>query len=181
MRRRSFLLSLLVAPNIFAEESKPNLLIGDSLAYMLARPLRIASKKHGQILRDTSRGGTNTNQWITKGWFRQALSDFKPKTVLVSLGVNDWGVKVNREAFPKNAKKIVNIAHKQNVEIVWLLPPKLNPKKVKTDFIKSGVEQSGADRWHDASKLDMELFDGIHPTFKSLSVWAEDLSKYLYG
>lgn len=176
MDRRSFLVTVGLLPLI---EDPPTLLVGDSLAFMLAPPLRRTARRHHRVLKASARGGTNAGQWLSEHWFTTALRRYRPSTVLVSLGVNDGGVKINREKFPARVKRLVALAHERSVSVVWLLPPKMKPR---TAFIREAVEKSGADCWHDASKLDIPLFeDHVHPTFKGLEIWAEDLGRFLWN
>ena len=171
MNRRAFLLTTLTAPWLRASESG-TLLVGDSLAFMLSKPLKAAGKRFGQEVRTRARGGTTTAQWLQKGWFKEAL-DLGPETVLVSLGSNDW----ERDKFPERSHRLVELAHARKVEVVWLIPPKMKAK-----FIRDTVEKSGADSLHDASVLDISIDkDGVHPTYRGLKVWADDLASFLWS
>jgi lysophospholipase L1-like esterase len=172
MNRRSFLLATLAAPWLRASELSGTLLVGDSLAFMLSSSLKVAGKRFGQEVRTRARGGTTTAQWLQRGWFKEAL-DLGPETVLISLGTNDW----ERDKFPERVYRLVELAHDRKIEVVWLIPPK---KKAK--FIREVVEKSGADFRHDASVLDIPVEkDGVHPTFKGLEVWANDLASFLWA
>lgn len=178
MNRRTFLATMLISPVVLADE-KPTLLVGDSLAYMLAPRLRKVAKEYRRTFYANGRGGTNAAQWIDNGWFLDALAQRKPERVLISLGVNDHGVPVNREKFPTRAKRLVEISHSRSVQVVWLLPPKL---RYPIDAIRKGVRESGADQIHDAEPLDIKLIeDGIHPTAKGAEVWATDLGRFLWA
>lgn len=180
MNRRAFLQVTFASPWLLASESMaPTLVVGDSLAYMLAPRLWKVAKEYGKKLHTSARGGTNADQWIKNHWFVDALRQYKPSRVLISLGVNDHGVPVNREKFPERAKRLVALAHKRDVQVVWLLPPKL---RYPIDAVRKGIRESGADRVHDAEPLGIKLInDGIHPSAKGAEDWAEDLGHFLWS
>jgi len=119
------------------------------------------------------------DQWIKEHWFVDALRQYKPDRVLISLGVNDHGVPVNRMKFPERAKRLVALAYRRKVQVVWLLPPKL---RYPIDAVRKGIRESGADRVHDAEPLGIKLInDGIHPSAKGAEDWAEDLGHFLWS
>lgn len=178
MNRRAFLLVTFASPWLLASDSRPTLLVGDSLAYMLSPRLWKVAKGYSKKLQASARGGTNANQWIKNHWFVDALRQYKPSRVLISLGVNDHGVPVNREKFPERAKRLVALAHKRDVQVVWLLPPKL---RYPIDAVRKGARESGADQIHDAEPLGIQLInDGIHPSPKGAEDWAKDLGHSLW-
>jgi lysophospholipase L1-like esterase len=175
-------LAFMLAPPLrrtAADAEKPTLLVGDSLAYMLAPRLwKVAKKEYGKKLYTKARGGTNAQQWIENHWFVDALMGVRPERVLISLGVNDHGVPVNRQKFPGRARRLVELAHQHHVKVVWLLPPKL---RYPIDAVRKGIRESGADQVHDAEPLDIQLIsDGIHPSAKGAEDWAEDLGRFLW-
>ena len=189
MLRRSFLILLAVLafslpasgePTKPSDPDKPVLLVGDSLAYMLAPRLwKVAKKDYGKKFYSDAKGGTNAEQWIREHWFLDALRRVKPGYVIISLGVNDHGVPINRKKFPERAKKLVQLAHHHGVKVVFLLPPKL---RYPIDAVRRGIRESGADLIHDAEPLGIELInDGIHPSAKGAEAWAKDLGHFLWS
>lgn len=178
MERRAFLAAVLASVPALGDGRSPCLLVGDSLAYMLAPPMRRVAKEAGVRLSGRGKGGTSAWQWAREPWLRDAMRAVRPSHVLISAGVNDWGVRRNREAFPDSAKRIVEKVRKAGVRSVWLLPPRI---RIPTGFIREGVARSGVDGVHDASDLEIPLFnDKIHPTFKGLELWAEDVGRTLW-
>lgn len=175
MNRRAFLFGLLWAPMVLGTEDR-FLLIGDSLAYLLRRPMWLEAKARGLTFHGEGRGGTTLAQWLDKGWARQAIQSFKPTVLLVQLGTNDR-VPVNRQRFGERAKKLVALAHGKGVRVVWLFPPKM---RLSTDWIIRGAQESGADDLFDTQKLDLALWeDGVHPTHKANAIWAKAIWEFL--
>lgn len=157
---------------------KSYLLVGDSYAYLLGREFKKLAKKDGIKFKTNARGGTNSSQWIDNKWFERSLFS-EPDVVLVSLGVNDAGVPSLRKRFESNAVKIVNIAKERNIEVFWILPPKVY---YNTDYIDKGLVIAKPCYIFDSRKLKLDLEkDRVHPTFWANKIWAVEIWKELNG
>jgi len=136
MNRRSFVASLAVLGFSGPTDAEPKpeppqaLLLGDSEAYLLARPFRAAAHAYRVPVATDGRGGSSARQWLKRGWFEAALKKHRPRTVLISLGVNC--TRVERPVLARDAGELVLIANDLDVAPVWLLPPPLamdNPQQ----------------------------------------------------
>jgi lysophospholipase L1-like esterase len=156
-----------------ADEQPANiLLIGDSLAYGLARPLAAEAKKHNAIVHSNAIGGTNTRQWAKlKPWLIHSLDKWHPQWVFVVLGTNDYGVPTWRKQFGEHAEIVVKKIHEHHAKVVWLTPPRI---KINTNFIYFGATASDAESVFDYRTTDIPLWeDRIHPSFKGDQQWSE--------
>lgn len=161
MSRRALpalLAALLAAPDARAS-GRVAVVVGDSLAYMMFPHLR------GTGIRVRGRGGTNLGQWLKEGWLLDVLRKDLPDLVMVSLGTNDSGVRVNREAFGKRAARLVELCTVSGADVLWLIPPR------GRDFIESGARRSGG-LVLDARPLPIEMYsDRVHPTPRGFRTW----------
>lgn len=174
MERRGFLQVIAIAGDPWLRPPPPKydvLLCGDSLAYQLGPRLIRAGHAAGLRIKAEGRGGTNTAQWAG-GWFTRALERCKAPSVVVSLGLNDAGVKPNRLAFPKHARQIWEQAAWRGRRLIWLLPPAVF---YRTEYIREGVAAAGIESF---DTLPLHLVvppHDVHPTSASYEKLAQAL------
>lgn len=178
MKRRAFLGSLAVLGlSSAAAEPKPervqDLLLGDSEAYLLARPFRAAAQAHRVPVAVEARGGSSARQWLKRGWFEAALKKHHPSTVLISLGVNC--TRVERPVLARDAGELVLIANDLDVAPVWLLPPPLTmDTRYLVDAVRStevfAIQPGPLPLWP----------DGTHPTPRGYELWTGTIAETLW-
>lgn len=180
MIRRSFLkLPLLGAlPAFGAHSPQPDmvdaLLIGDSHAYQLGPRLQREAKARGKTLAVRAQGGTSARQWVSKGWFRRAVTDHPARVVLAALGTNC--VKQERQRLGEDFATLASIA--PGLEVLY--PP---TRAFDVSYIAHAVHDAFDD--HAAISLvmvgDLELqSDRVHATDRGLRRWAEVLAEVLW-
>lgn len=147
------------------------LLIGDSLAYMLAPYLKKEAAAEHIPFVSMARGGSTLAQWQDQGWAAKAIERVHPTIMLVSVGTND---RVQPDEFPTRAKSLSDFAEHEGVRIIWLSPP---PMPFSVKFVWNALEQY---EHIDAGNLAKEK-DKIHVTYWANKQWAHNIFSYLNG
>lgn len=135
------------------------IVIGDSLAFMMRPHLE------PEGIKVLGRGGSNLGQWLKNGWLRDALR-LMPDLVCVSLGANDYPVRVNREAFRARAGKLVERCTIVGVDVLWLAPPSAE------DFVADQAARAGAPVLRPPK---MPMSDRVHPTRRGFTIWTSHI------
>jgi len=150
---------LLVSRRAKASETAGGVaLVGDSYAVGLGPQL----EKLLPGLRYEGHVGSNTAQWAS-GAYGATLADFRPGTILVSLGVND-GQNPNVE----NYRALVQRYQSGGARVIWIEPPLgINVPAVRNAIKSLGVKTVPA-------RLMPMAADGIHPA--SYSGWAGEIA-----
>jgi lysophospholipase L1-like esterase len=165
-----------------ARESLPTrvVLVGDSLAVGLARPLAAELKARGVELRTCARVAANAGQFTEPGGFGTLglaglLSDFKPELVLVSLGTNDTapGSSV-REKLPARFDLLRQRASAAGARVVFLEPP---PLPWSREPIHRAASHAGAPLL--LAPAIEQAPDHIHATPAGYAAWAKHIAKEL--
>lgn len=140
-------------------------LIGDSYAVGLGPEL-------SKIIKDfqyEGHVGTNTWQWAARSAACSScgswLPEFKPTTVLVSLGVND-GDAPNRANYLALVQKLQSLG----ARVVWIEPP----AGVKAPLVRAMIASLGVQT---VPAPNLILVDGLHPS--SYEVWAQQVARYI--
>lgn len=153
-------------------------LIGDSLAVGLARPLAAEFKSGGAELKVCAKVAANAGQFTEPGGFgtlylADILSSFKPELVLVSLGTNDTapGSSV-RAKLPARFALLRERCEAAGARVVFLGPPPL-------PWSREPIYQAAA-----ASRLIVapaieQAPDHIHATPAGYAAWATHIAKEL--
>jgi lysophospholipase L1-like esterase len=185
MNRRSFLLTSLVAVPLGAEPERrvEYLLLGDSEAFLLARPLRAEAKRAGVSIAVDARGGSSVRQWLKRGWFEAVLKKHRPRTVLISLGVNC--TRVERPVLARDIDELVLIANDMDVAPVWLLPPPLpGSTKYLFDAVAATEVFAFAPGPLPLQKVPNPYgpgwVDDVHPTPEGFKTWAGKIAEMLW-
>jgi lysophospholipase L1-like esterase len=136
------------------------IVIGDSLAFMMRPHL----EPHG--IKVLGRGGSNLGQWLKNGWLRQALNDWSPELVCVSLGANDYPVRANRNAFLERATRLVERCTIVGVDVLWLAPPSA------ATFVAEQARRAGAPV---LLPPKMPMSDRVHPSRAGFTIWTSEI------
>lgn len=168
------------------------LLIGDSLA--------VGLKPKFESLRDTVPGfafGTvakqgakisafNSNDGETGGGLAQALVDFKPTVVLISLGTNDEVARKNNPNADVSAATQAEVdkllAKFPDAHVIWIGPPMFAPNKWPMD---DGFRQMLANKVGPINYFDTAAYpiaragDGIHMTGAGYADWATRIVEWI--
>lgn len=154
------------------------LLIGDSLALGLTTPMKQLAEESG-VSGFLGHGIVNTRipDWASSDWLDQALADFQPTLILVSLGTNDEKTSpgaVGREepAFHELLEKLQG----SGAQVVWIGPPEL-------PFERQGVSEmvrAFVPHYFDSEQLDIPRSpDGLHPNAAGYAGWAGAIWQWL--
>ncbi len=167
------------------------LLVGDSLAVGLTKPLGDIARGQGDTFLGDGATGSTVTDWLTgklKGRLLADMASAKPDLVLISLGTNDatgdlagWGAKVAAlVAQAKGAKSIV-----------WIGPP-FFADKLK-NFPAGNVAKMRQILLDTLTPLNVPIFpsdaggadndyarsaDGIHMTAAGFADWAKDVADF---
>lgn len=143
------------------------LLVGDSLAVGLAAPLRARAVDAGFEYRALAKNSTRIDQWASSAELDQAIADFKPTVVFISLGTNDdalgvGAVEKQRAALRKLLEKISG----KGPDLVWIGSLKPGP-------VSAMVAGMLGDIYFHSERLGLpKSSDGLHTTPAGYSEWA---------
>lgn len=176
---------------IVSEKDKV-LLIGDSHAYGLAPVFRADAAPHKAVVKSYAIGGTNTRQWITRGWLENSVKRNSPDAVIIILGTNDFGVKwhsscrkykgeekkeCGKKIYSKRASAIIDYLRKRKIKSIWVLPPKM---RISTEIIDAAIRESKPDEIFNTKELDLPLEkDRVHITYKGKKMWSKAIWEFL--
>ncbi|MBI3204484.1 MAG: SGNH/GDSL hydrolase family protein [Myxococcales bacterium] len=154
-------------------------LIGDSLAVGLARPLAAELKTAGAELKVCARVSANAGQFTEPGGFgtlglSALLSDFTPELVLVSLGTNDTapGSSV-RDKLPARFALMRSRIEAAGAHVLFLGPPSL-------PWPREPIYQAAAGARLLVAPAVEQAPDHIHPTPAGSAAWAKHIRKELF-
>lgn len=153
-------------------------LIGDSLAVGLARPLAAELKSRGVELKVCAKVAANAGQFTEAGGFgtiglAALLADFKPGLVLVCLGTNDTapGSSV-RAKLPERFALLRERIEAAGARVVFLGPPPL-------PWSREPIYQAAAASRLITAPAVEQASDHIHPTPAGSAAWAQHIAKEL--
>lgn len=165
-----------------ARDSLPRrvVLVGDSLAVGLARPLAAELKAQGIELRTCAKGGANAGQFTEPGGFgtlglAELLSTFKPELVLASLGTNDTapGSSV-RAKLPARFALLRERVSAGGARLIFLEPPPLPWSRVPIHQAAQAAPASVL-----LAPAIAQEPDHIHATPAGYAAWAKHIAKEL--
>lgn len=153
------------------------LLFGDSMAVGLNQHMPQLADEAGVAYTGSGIVGTRIDQWARDTWLDQALQDFKPTLILVSLGTNDeatapGAVERERPAFETLLGKLTATG----ADVVWIGPPELPfPRQGVSDMIRSAVPY-----YFRSEQLDIPRGpDNLHPNAAGYAGWAGAIWRWL--
>ncbi len=169
------------------------LLVGDSLAVGLTKPLGDIARAQGDTFLGDGTTGSTVTDWLTgklRGKLLAEMARAKPDLVLISLGTNDatgdlsgWGAKV--AALVAKAKGAVSI--------VWIGPPFFADKLTPKPFPPGNVAKMRQILLDVLTPLNVPIFpsdaggaendyprsdDGIHMAPAGFAAWAKDIADF---
>lgn len=121
--------------------------------------------------------GTRIDQWVSSPWLDDALLNFSPTLILVSLGTNDEALgpgAADRQA--PYLKELLGKLAGTGADIVWIGPPALPfEREGVSDLIRQSVPYYFAS---DALSIPRGP-DNLHPTAAGYAGWAGALWGWL--
>jgi len=154
------------------------LLIGDSFAVGLERPLRmLADRDLPDLVSFEGHGQTSTTipWWAESAVIPEVVARFQPSHVLVSLGTNDEKGRILDQDRPA-IERLLQTLRSRGAVVAWIGPPSL-------PFPRAGVSalaQSRADRYFPSEEIYIpRAGDGLHPTGAGYALWADAIWKWL--
>jgi lysophospholipase L1-like esterase len=161
-------------------------LLGDSLAVGLTRPLSTIASEHNVGFKALAKEGTRIDQWGSNymGLF-QAVRDFKPDLILVSLGTNDEYMKLDAKArqLPHIQKLLAEL--RATAPVVWIGPPKFPSSGYYTWTKSNGAiplirEQVPSSQYFPSHELDIQRApDLLHPSVAGAAAWAGEIWRFI--
>ena len=153
-------------------------LIGDSLAVGLTKPLSALATEHKIAFKSMAEVGTRIDQWAQNDKMFQAVREFKPDLILVSLGTNDEFMKLDakeRQA-PHLDKLLKNL--REVAPVAWIGPPKLPTSGTYTWKGTNGAipliqERVPSNMYFPSQTLEIPRApDKLHPSVAGAALWA---------
>ena len=154
------------------------LLVGDSLAVGLTKPLGDLARAEDLGFHAEAIGGTRIDQWAPK--VEGLIAKYQPSTLLVCLGTNDAFSTVTASK-RRDTQRLVDAARSKGIEVIWILPPTLPPTQSgpfgvvrnQDDQVREFIAATGV------PTIDSRTFsferspDKIHATARGYRTWAE--------
>ena len=160
-------------------------LLGDSLAVGLTPPLSALASEHKVGFKAMAKSGTRIDQWSNNAALYQAIQDFKPDLILVSLGTNDEYMKLDAHA--KQAPHIRTLLQqlRKSAPVVWIGPPKLPSTGFYAWSKTNGAlplihEHVPSSHYFPSHELAIPRApDQLHPNVKGAAGWAGEIWKFI--
>ena len=150
------------------------LLIGDSLAVGLTKPMQALADAQGIVFRGHAEVGTRIDQWDGGARWDAALQGFSPTVVVISLGTNDFKM---FDPATQQAGHITGLLQKirdLGARSAWIIPPTM-------PFPDKGLRQAIADAGPDLALHAEQIVnipraeDKIHYTPSGYTMFAQAL------
>jgi hypothetical protein len=174
-----FVISMLIHPVIkigdFFEikkevaKTKSILLIGDSLAQGMSSHFNKIARDSGYFPVAKCLSGSRIDYWSPK--FEGLIRATRPTMAIISLGTNDSMMTLpeNQRKFVKNIK---NVAERNHVRILWIMPQKLPEKFKSQDSIKKIINEEIKEYIYDDPNIKLEKTeDKVHLTGRGYGIW----------
>jgi len=193
---------LTARPKIHSGGRTRLLLVGDSHAQGLTPHLKSLATDQKVPFVALSKVGTRIDQWAQSVKLDDALRDFQPTLVLVSLGTNDayqgtgtW--EKEHAAYETLLGKLTSFSNKNangehpadgpflsaGAEVIWVGPPRLPPKSLTGSPLDPAFLNelaNAAPNYFHSEELAIPMGpDGIHPTASGYAGWAGALWVWL--
>ena len=164
-----------------SDQSERVLLMGDSQAFGLNYVMpKLAKKDHVEFI-TVSISGSSVIMWAqpkTTGWditdkWNQ-INQFKPTTILVSLGSNDsyYGPNIAMIDQPHMFVLLSLLKNTGAQNIIWIGPPKLARASAGLEAFSNLVISTGIE-YYDSRLIDIDMEpDQLHTTGKGRKKWA---------
>jgi lysophospholipase L1-like esterase len=162
------------------QSARRALLVGDSLAAGLARPMRDRLRAAGGDLTSRAINGSTIDQWAHGSALAESLAQATPALTLVSLGTNDLATKPADYKRPLVAAIVARIRAAGSA-VAWFLPPRMPfadrgglRALLAAELARLAVPAFPSD----ALELPRGP-DGIHPTPAGFDLWAARIIEWL--
>jgi len=164
------------------------LFVGDSMVEAIFKPSKTLCKKKRYHCDYLFKRGLKTDVWTKSGWYGINLIlkivENRPDIIVISSGTNDIYAKESKEQiyrdFRRTIKLIRNVSRniKINPKIIIVAPPIPNDKNVN-EYLKRKFRREKNVYVMQSKYYRFKLWDGIHPTSKSSSIWATKILKMI--
>jgi len=155
------------------QEVRRVLLIGDSLAVGLEKPMRALAYRDRVEIESHGDKSTTIPWWAGSEVLQSIVDRFQPTHVLVSLGTNDEkGGRIDTQAI----ERLLRTLRSRGAVVAWVGPPTL-------PFPLAGVSEAvlgRADRYFHSEALSIpRAGDRLHPTGAGYALWADAIWRWL--
>lgn len=155
------------------------LLIGDSMAEAVAKPLERRFSKTADTYSFLFKRGTTVNYWINNPELDSYLEQRTPNYILISLGTNDIVAKKTNAQIITNLNTLMAyITHNGTKPIIFIIiaPPIPNDNNLNEALLAAG---EAVNIFPSKSRLYELKADQIHPTPASNERWSDELFQYM--
>lgn len=159
------------------------LLIGDSLAVGLGKPLLELARRDGATLSPLGVGGTRIPTWARGTKLTDAMLD-RRSLVLVSLGTNDAaGNDQSIEDLPKDIAALLDRLEARGARVIWIAPPDM-PTLPRVGRVRllifDAVQDHPNAEYMPATYDPPRTSDHIHPTPAGYNAWAVHIWMWIF-
>jgi len=164
------------------------LFVGDSMVEAIYKPSKSICKRKRYKCDYIFKRGLRTDAWTRSGWYGVNLilkiSENKPDIVVISSGTNDIYAKESKEQiyrdFLATIRLIRDVSKNVNInpKIIIVAPPIPNDKNLN-EYLKKKFRRYKNVYVMQSKYYRFKLWDGIHPTAKSSSIWANKIIKMI--
>jgi hypothetical protein len=141
--------------------------VGDSMVPLVANYLRPVVERGGGKYYVVSEVSTSTSSWAERRLLHEAMYEYDPELVLISLGSNELFAPPSAEQ-ARDIQQLV--AHTRGRPCLWIAPPAWKPDR---GFLALLQKNLGHCRYFDSTKLDLpRMRDGRHPSWTGGHRWA---------
>jgi lysophospholipase L1-like esterase len=160
-------------------------LLGDSLAVGLTTPLSQIAKDHKVGFKNMAVSGTRIDQWASNAALYQAIRDFKPDLILVSLGTNDEYMKLDAHKQQAAPLRKLLTTLRESAPVVWIGPPRLPSSgayawKTSNGAIPLIRENVPSSHYFPSHTLEIPRApDQLHPSVRGAAGWAGKIWEFI--
>ncbi len=172
---QKFLLLFFLSYEVFASGI---LLVGDSMAEAVAKPLESKFKSTSDSYKYIFKRGTQVHYWIDNPTLYLDLFRSKPDILLISLGTNDLVAKRSNEKIIENLHILIDemISFGVKKKNIFLIAPPIQ----NDNDLNEAMEKSFGSHLIKSKDLLLELKeDHIHPTPESNRIWSGYIFDFL--
>jgi len=164
------------------------LFVGDSMVEAIYKPSKSICKKKRYKCDYIFKRGLRTDAWTRSRWYGVNLilkiAENKPDIIVISSGTNDIYARESKEQIYRDFKATIRLIRKVsrnvniNPKIIIVAPPIPNDKHVN-EYLKRKFRGYKNVYVMQSKYYRFKLWDGIHPTAKSSSIWANKIIKMI--
>ncbi len=179
------------ADKIITSKTSPHvkiLFVGDSMVEAIFKPSKYLCQKKKYKCDFIFKRGLRTDVWTRSGWYGVSLilkiAENRPDIVVISSGTNDIYAKESKEQIYRDFKDTIrlirNVSKNINInpKIVIVAPPIPNDRNLN-EYLKKKFKNEKNIYVMQSKHYHFKLWDGIHPTAKSSSIWANKILRMI--